>query len=266
MELREQRLVIILADISGYTRFMVANQLSAIHGQLFINGLIETLLREVDIPLQLQEIEGDAVFLYATHPGDERGWQAVLAEVRQKRIRFSDVFLEAMVTLKESTICKCAICAHVDEMSLKIVVHTGRAVFHSVGGRPQVSGADVILAHRLLKNSVPSHEYLLMSEPAHRDLGAGMELAFQQSSESYDEFGTVPTYVHLMAETTERMRDSLYGMEPAALASRGRGYARISLLPHFSAVIDPLRLPSVNVGWPKRAAHVAAIAAQNPAT
>jgi class 3 adenylate cyclase len=184
MELREQRLVILLADISGYTRFMVQNQLSAIHGQLSINMLIEALLREVDIPLQLQEIEGDAVFLYATDPGDDRAWQAVLAEVRMKLIRFFDVFVESVVTLQESTVCKCAICANADELSLKMVVHTGRAVFHSVGGRQQVSGADVILAHRLLKNSVPGHEYLLMSGPAYRDLGAQMGLAFREGSES----------------------------------------------------------------------------------
>ena len=50
MEPQEKQLVIILADISGYTRFMIENQLSAIHGQIFITTLIEALLREVDIP------------------------------------------------------------------------------------------------------------------------------------------------------------------------------------------------------------------------
>jgi hypothetical protein len=78
----ERQLVLILADISGYTRFMLENQTSAVHGQLCITTLIETLLREVDIPLQLQEIEGDALFLYAAHPGDEPGWQDVLEQVR----------------------------------------------------------------------------------------------------------------------------------------------------------------------------------------
>lgn len=148
-ERRAHQLVILLADVSGDTRFMVQNQLSAIHGQLSINMLIEALLREVDIPLRLQEIEGDAVFLYATDPGADRAWQAVLAELR---------------------------------------------------------------------------------------------------------FGTVRTYVHLMAEATERMRDSFCAMEPAALASRGRRYARMSLRPHFSAVIDQLRHRSVSAGWTK---HVA---------
>lgn len=122
----------------------------------------------------------------------------------------------------------------------------------------------MILAHRLLENSVPSDEYLLMSEPAYRDLGAGMELAFSEDSETYDEFGTIPTYVHLMTEATERMRDSFYAMEPVALASRGRGYARMSLRPHFSAVIDQLRHPSVSVGWPKRVAFALGVTIASP--
>jgi hypothetical protein len=72
MEPREQQVVLVLGDISGYTRFMVENQLAAAHGQICITFLIETLLREVDIPLQLQAIEGDAVFLYAANPGMSR--------------------------------------------------------------------------------------------------------------------------------------------------------------------------------------------------
>jgi hypothetical protein len=67
-----RKLIVILADISGYTRFMVESHTAALHGQIVINGLLESILREVDIPLTLQEIEGDAVFLYAAHPGSGR--------------------------------------------------------------------------------------------------------------------------------------------------------------------------------------------------
>ena len=74
MEAIEKRVVIVLADISGYTKFMVENQMSAVHGQQFITFLIETLIREIDIPLRLQEIEGDALFLYAEDPGSEKEW------------------------------------------------------------------------------------------------------------------------------------------------------------------------------------------------
>ena len=69
METREQQLVMILADISGYTKFMVENQLAAVHGQLCITFLIETILREVNIPLHLQGIEETRSF--CTRPTPE---------------------------------------------------------------------------------------------------------------------------------------------------------------------------------------------------
>ena len=56
--MQQDELIIILADISGYTRFMVENRTSAVHGQLCINSLVEAILDNVDVPLTLQEIEG----------------------------------------------------------------------------------------------------------------------------------------------------------------------------------------------------------------
>jgi len=120
-----------MADISGYTKFMVENQLSAVHGQIVITTLIETILREVDIPLQLQGIEGDAVFVYAEHPGNDDAWREVLAEIRTKLLRFFEVFCAGAVTAMESTPCKCAICKNVEHLQLKVIVHSGR-----VGSNP----------------------------------------------------------------------------------------------------------------------------------
>jgi hypothetical protein len=54
-------LPLILADINGYTRFMLASQLASVHGQQVLTQLIEAILREVEIPLEVKEIEGDAV-------------------------------------------------------------------------------------------------------------------------------------------------------------------------------------------------------------
>jgi thiol-disulfide isomerase/thioredoxin len=192
---REQQLIIVLADISGYTRFIVENEGSAVSGQLCVAFLIESVLREVDIPLQLQEIEGDAVFLYAAHPGDEVTWRQVLAQVRSKLVRVFDAFRAAMADRAETSSCPCAICRNANELRLKAIVHSGHAVFHSIAGRALVSGADVILAHRLLKNSVPSHEYLLMTESAYQELGREMDGVFQDREETYEGYAPVRTYV-----------------------------------------------------------------------
>ena len=53
--MEQKPLIIILADISGYTRFMVESRLAAVHGQVFISGLIEGLLRHVAVPSSASE-------------------------------------------------------------------------------------------------------------------------------------------------------------------------------------------------------------------
>jgi hypothetical protein len=253
-EPRERELVVILADISGYTRFMIENQLSAVHGQLCISTLLEVLIREVDIPLRLQEIEGDALFLYAAHPGDEAGWQDVLAQVRSKLPRFFRAFIEGMVPAAEATPCGCAICKNIDELKLKVIVHVGRAVFHEIAGRPQISGTDVILAHRLLKNSLPNREYLLMTEAAWRELGAGMGVTFEQGVERCEGFGSVPIFVQRLDREVEREREAFYALQPAEFGARVRRYVVWGALHNHRALLEQWRRPAAPVSRPRRLA------------
>lgn len=252
MQAVEKRVVVVLADISGYTRFMVDSQMSAIHGQQFITYLIESLLREVDIPLRLQEIEGDALFLYAEDPGSEEKWQAVLQQIPEMLQRFFNAFYEGMVLGAEATPCKCAVCRHSTGLALKIVVHTGTAVFHRIGGFDKVSGPDVILAHRLLKNSVPDKEYLLMSEAAFKAIGQAMEGPFLQGKESYDGFANVKTYVRFNGDIKQQHLDSLYRLPPASLAMRAWGFAISATAGLFPAMIRQFRSPAIKADWKSR--------------
>ncbi len=206
MEPRTERLLLILADISGYTKFMLASQVALIHGQQVITALIEAILAEVEIPLEVKEIEGDAVFLYSVRPLDDEAWQEVNAEVGRKLLRFFEVFSAVLVAESESTFCLCAVCKHLHELKLKIIVHSGEALFHTIGDFADVSGVDVILAHRLLKNSVDADEYILMTEPAYRDLRFPFELEVHKSSEEYEGFGSIATFVHIPGGAFEKSR------------------------------------------------------------
>lgn len=250
-EPREQRVILLLADLSGYTRFMVENQLSAVHGQMVISHLLESLLREVDLPLELQEIEGDAIFLIATRP-DDGDWESVMKEVQTKLLRFFEVFIEAAAGLGEMTACQCAICTHADDLKLKIVAHTGRAVFHTLGGRRQVSGTDVILAHRLLKNSVPGNEYLLLSGDAYRAFGEGMEIGFEPGEETYEGLGTVQTWVHHLGERLETARDSFYALDAEQEQQAIHSYMRFLGRPQVAALWKQLREPTTSAGFLRR--------------
>jgi len=263
--MEQKKLIIILADISGYTRFMLENQTSAVHGQLIINGLIESILEQVDIPLTLQEIEGDAVFLYAAHPGSEEAWNAVVEEVSRKLGKFFEAFIGQSGMMIEATPCKCAVCRNADQLGLKIIVHFGEAVFHQIAGRAQVSGADVILAHRLLKNSVAAHEYLLLTGQAYATIGGRLPGTFDHHEETYDGFGAVPLRIRFLTDDFIRARDAVYALPESDLKAAAREYAKSAKSRVvFGAVLQQLRNPVRPFTWMEKLQMLLASAVASP--
>jgi hypothetical protein len=84
----------------------------------------------------------------------------------------------------------------VPNLDLKLVVHHGRFVRQTVGGRSHVAGPDVILVHRLLKNPVGGSAYLLLTAPALERLGVDPVVnGMQQHVVSYPHLGEVPCFV-----------------------------------------------------------------------
>ena len=69
--------------------------------------------------------------------------------------------------LQALTVCHCDACAQTGDLSVKIVAHVGEVAEQEVRGRVSLAGVDVILVHRMLKNSVPVPEYVLMTETAY---------------------------------------------------------------------------------------------------
>ena len=220
-EPRTERVVLILADISGYTRFMLASQEALVHGQQVITELLESIIREVEIPIKVKEIEGDAVFLYAVKPDDDAAWEEARRMIGRKLISFFEAFARTILWASESTLCPCAVCENLDQLKLKIAVHSGEALFHRVGGVSDISGVDVILIHRLLKNSVKSDEYVLMTEAAYRDISFPVDVEISKGEEHYPEFGSVPTYTYVAKGGGPPTRDALEGYYAAPVRALG---------------------------------------------
>jgi class 3 adenylate cyclase len=231
VEPRTRRVVLILADISGYTRFMLANQEAMAHGQNIITKLLESIIREVEIPLQVKEIEGDAVFLYAVKPDAAEAWAEARQLIGRKLVSFFEAFSRALLVASEFALCKCPSCRNVDQLKLKIVVHSGEALFHKVGPYSDLSGVDVILAHRLLKNSIPSDEYVLMTEAAYREIEFPGHVEVARGEEHYEGFGAIPTFTYLTAgasaprpEAVERIYENRGRAFRLGLVVLARGY------------------------------------------
>src|SRR5437870_7084136 len=59
-DIRSEAGFLILADISGFTAFVVGTELE--HGAQVTGVLLEAVMRRLAPPLEIQELEGDAVF------------------------------------------------------------------------------------------------------------------------------------------------------------------------------------------------------------
>ena len=189
--------ILIIADISGYTRYMTANAKTLAHSQVIITELVKAIVRQIELPLEVAKLEGDAVFLYGRKQNGSRPWPEAKRVIGAKLLAFFRMFAEKLTELSQSTTCSCHACTHIDQLRLKIVVHSGEALLHRVFNFLELAGVDVIIVHRLLKNSVASEQYLLLTEAARRDLEFAEPIQLTDSSETYEDIGRVKTLVYL---------------------------------------------------------------------
>ena len=195
----ERHAVFFIADISGYTKFIFSNEKEISHSQMVIRELITTLLDEVNLPLQLVRIEGDAIFLYAIKDDGDQSWQQVSKDLVINMMTFFRVFANKVSALTIHKFCTCTACINIEALKLKVIVHSGRAAFYRLNGHQELTGTSPIVIHRLCKNSVEASEYLLFTESAYNDLTPS-GLPVEEGEEKYDDIGTIKTYVHYPPE------------------------------------------------------------------
>jgi len=193
------QVLLIIADISGYTRLMVSTDIERKHSQHIISELIMTILKEVEPPLEVAKLEGDAVFLFAKKVSEIFTADDVRKITGEKLILFFDAFNVKLREMARKTSCSCGACSNVHALKLKIVVHSGEAMFYQIHHYNELSGADVILVHRLLKNSQAADEYLLLTEPAYMDIEFPCKLQVMEGCESYEHLGQVKTFVYTLS-------------------------------------------------------------------
>lgn len=145
----------VLADISGYTAFVADTELE--HSREILNELLEIIVRSIAEHLEIGQIEGDAIFaLGETMPADPAAW---LEECFFRFHRHLD-------RIKQVTTCPCRACANVGLLTLKFICHHGEYMPQTFASKVTYVGNAVNMAHRLLKNKVPSREYLLVTDDA----------------------------------------------------------------------------------------------------
>ncbi|WP_158838122.1 DUF2652 domain-containing protein [Polaribacter sp. L3A8] len=148
--------LLFLPDISGFTEFVQTTEVE--HSQHVISELLEVLIAANTEELQLAEIEGDALFFYKENEIPSLEKLLALSE------HIFTAFYSHLKLLEKNRICPCNACSTAPKLQLKIIAHCGELQFLTVQNNRKPFGKQVIEAHRLMKNSVDSDNYVLFSK------------------------------------------------------------------------------------------------------
>lgn len=165
--------LLFIPDISGFTEFIQTTEVE--HSQHVIAELLEVLISANTQELELAEIEGDALFFYKEEQLTSQ--ERLLAQMET----MFTAFYGHLKNLEKNRICPCNACATAHKLDLKIVAHSGALQFIQVQGNRKPFGQEVIEAHRLLKNSIGSNHYVLIS----KELAKDIELPLYYYSKAY---------------------------------------------------------------------------------
>ena len=180
-----ERGYLLLADISGYTAFLTQTELE--HAHEILTDLLETILQRLKSLLTVHKIEGDCIFAHSPEATVIRG-ETLLELIEATYTDFRD----RMKNVRRHSTCTCRACQSIPMLDLKFMAHYGEYVGQNIGGRRELAGSDVNLAHRLLKNHITERTgwraYALFSQAALERTGLQLE-GLIQSTESYEHLG-----------------------------------------------------------------------------
>ncbi len=141
--------LLFIPDISGFTEFV--HSTDVITGKIITAELLAAIISQNQLRLDISEVEGDAVLFY------RHGAAPSVQELVQQFNMMETAFMEKRKQLEERFSLSL-------DISLKAIAHYGQMSQYQVGPFTKLYGEVVVEAHRLLKNSVQSNHYLLLTD------------------------------------------------------------------------------------------------------
>jgi hypothetical protein len=151
----EHKGLLFIPDISGFSRFVTETEID--HSRLVIQELLEILINANDLGLKISEIEGDAILFYKF--GEPPSLEALYRQVEKMFCTFH----ESLLAYEMQRYCQCRACMSAKELTLKVITHYGEFTVYNVKSFQKLIGKDIIVAHQLLKNDIPQHEYWILT-------------------------------------------------------------------------------------------------------
>ena len=188
-----ERSCLLIADISGYTSYLAGVELD--HAQDILADLVGTVVTTLQPTFRLAKLEGDAAFMVA--PEAEVDGSLLLDVI--ERCYFG--FRRRRRDVRQATTCECDACLRIPDLNIKFVAHVGPVVRQQMAGLDELIGRDVIVVHRLLKNTVTevagATAYALLTDAATTAMGLDpAALGMAPHTETYDVVGEIPGWIH----------------------------------------------------------------------
>lgn len=230
-----------MADISGYTSFLAESELE--HAQDVLRDLMHTVVGKLRPALHLAKLEGDAAFCYLVT--DRLDGSLLLDTLEAAYFAFR----RRLEGIGRATTCKCNACVLIPALNLKFIAHHGSFVRQRMFGTDELTGTDVIVAHRLLKNGVVERlglsAYVLLTDASLAAAALRPEpLGLVEQTESYVGLGEVRCWVHDLEPRWAREQElrRVRVSESETLASVD-GNVAASPQALWAIVTDPARRP-----------------------
>jgi hypothetical protein len=210
MHAKPESACLVIADISGYTGYLAGAELD--HAQDVLADLIDTVVTSLRPLLRLAKLEGDAAFCYLmTETVDASQLQDTV-----ERCYFA--FRRRLRDIDNASACECNACVLIPALDLKLLVHHGIVARQRIAGSEELVGSEVVLVHRLLKNTVEErlglHAYGLYTDAVVDRMGVNdpEAIGFVRHLETYDVIGDVSCWVRDLAAAwqTELDRTRVY--------------------------------------------------------
>lgn len=210
MVAKPKEVLLLIIEISGYTERIIGSRTALNHARFIISELMKTVMKSAGAPFELSYRVGDAALFYALKEGNPIPWLTAIPAVKKMLPSMFETFRQKALELQHSATCICGACSKADRLRLKIMVHTGEALFYKKGGSYELSGNDVTAIEWLLRNSPKSGEFILFSQKAYEELeGADSGMAAVDGVTNCDEAGEIKTMTHypygVQPETQETM-------------------------------------------------------------
>lgn len=179
--------LLFIPDITGFTEFV--NNTEIEHSQHIISELLEKIIDSNEISLEVSEIEGDAVLFYKTNDVPDLG------QVYQQAKKMFLEFHSHLKLYDSHRICQCGACSSASRLSLKFIVHSAEIGFTTIKNNKKPFGSDIVLLHKLLKNSVNYGEYILLThqylDEREEEVKQLSQLNFEDGVSDYESIGLV---------------------------------------------------------------------------